>query len=359
MNAPAIITQIQEVENGLTAMIPEVKVSLPTNITPEKFMRIAMTAIENNPDLLQCNRASLYIAIKRCAQDGLIPDGREAALVKFGDKVTYMPMVGGILKKVRNSGELSMITAQIVYEADDFKFWVDETGEHIKHEPNMFVSRGKIYGAYAMARTKDGAAYIEVMTEEEIMKVKDVSRSKDKGPWSGPFSNEMRKKTVIRRLSKRLPMSTDLEQVIHADDEIYETEAVVKSEEPETTSSRLRNVIEATATTPSTPEAEQPVDVEEQPPTHEPYVEGLIEKIDAKSGTTNGKNWTKFTAKIKDIWLTTFSSSINDEIISALDNRRLVRIYYTSKEVKGKDGNTVLSNTISRIETVTTDTVPV
>ena len=77
-----------------------------------------------------------------------------------------MSMVGGILKKVRNSGELSSITAQIVYENDEFNYYIDADGEHISHRPNMFGDRGKRIGAYALAKTKDGAIYVEVMTEK-------------------------------------------------------------------------------------------------------------------------------------------------------------------------------------------------
>jgi recombination protein RecT len=45
--------------------------------------------------------------IVRLAQDGLLPDGREAAIVKFGNKAQAMPMIAGILKKIRQSGDVS------------------------------------------------------------------------------------------------------------------------------------------------------------------------------------------------------------------------------------------------------------
>jgi len=57
----------------------------------------------------------------------------------------------------------------------------------------------------------------------QVEQIKKVSRSKDNGPW-GSFPEEMMKKTAIRRLSKRLPMSTDLEMVIKRDDELYDFE---------------------------------------------------------------------------------------------------------------------------------------
>lgn len=215
------LAPIDEVRQQLTAMVPQFKMALPAHITPEKFMRVVLTSLQNSPDLLQCDRRSLYGAAMKACQDGLLPDGRESALVKFGDKVQYMPMIGGILKKVRNSGELASITSQVVHEHDKFRYWVDADGEHIEHEPNLFSDRGRMIGVYALAKMKDGAVFVEVMTMADVDAIKSVARSKG-GPWSGPFASEMIKKSSLRRLAKRLPMSTDLDQVITRDDEMYD-----------------------------------------------------------------------------------------------------------------------------------------
>ncbi len=85
----------------------------------------------------------------------------------------------------------------------------------------MGEERGPAVAAYAVAKTKDGGIYREVMSVADINKVRDVSRSKDRGPWVDWWS-EMARKTVIRRLSKRLPMSTDLQAVIERDDDMYD-----------------------------------------------------------------------------------------------------------------------------------------
>lgn len=227
---------------------------LPPQIKPERFLRVVMTAVQQNPELLAADRSTLFSASMKAATDGLIPDGKEAALVTFGNKVQYMPMVAGILKKVRNSGELSSITALDIYEKDDFKYWIDSDGEHLTHKPLMFGDKGKLLGTYALAKTKDGAVYIEVMDMSQLDAVKKVSRGKT-GPWSGDFAGEMRKKSAIRRLSKRLPMSTDIEMVIQRDDDLFtpsesQPEAKVVSEEPpppppEVRKSRLKTAIES------------------------------------------------------------------------------------------------------------------
>lgn len=229
------LTPFDEVRRTLMSdeMKAQLSMALPPQMPPEKFQRVAITAVNKNADLLDCTRQSLYGAFMLAAQDGLLPDGREAAIVKYMNKgvatATYMPMVGGILKKIRNSGELGAITPQLIYKNDAFRYWTNDTGEHLEHEPLTFGDRGDLIGVYALAKTKDGDIYIEVMTREDVEKVRSISRARDTGPWV-QWWGEMAKKTVIRRLSKRLPMSTDLDELIRRDDELYEVDPKAETE---------------------------------------------------------------------------------------------------------------------------------
>lgn len=214
-------------------MQAQFQAALPAHVPAEKFVRVVMTAVNSNPDLQNADRRSLLEAAMKAAQDGLIPDGRESAFVVFNTnagtkqqprwikKVQYMPMVWGIAKKIRNSGELESLTANVVYEHDSFEYRLGDD-EQILHSPKMLGSRGKPIGAYAIIKTKAGGIYREVMNEEEINAVRDISKAKDSGPWSGPFFTEMWRKTVLRRLAKRVPMSTDNEALMQRDDELYD-----------------------------------------------------------------------------------------------------------------------------------------
>lgn len=227
------LAPIDELRGSVAKMEGQFKLALPKHIPVERFVRIVQTAIAGSPDLIQADRTSLFAAAMKAAQDGLLPDGRESAIVTFNTnvgtkqspkwikKAQFMPMVAGILKKMRNSGELAMITSNVIFKNDEFKYWVDQDGEHLTHTPNLFEERGDRIGVYSFAKTKDGAVYIEVMTAAQVMDIKNASKSKDSGPWAGPFEDEMWRKSSIKRLSKRMPMSTDLEMTIRADDELF------------------------------------------------------------------------------------------------------------------------------------------
>lgn len=224
------LTVQDQIKGTLQKMSSQLKNALPPHIPVEKFTRVAQTAILTNPAVLERDRNSLFASCLKAAEAGLLPDGKEAAFVPFKNQVTFMPMVAGILKKIRNSGELSTITSQLVHENDDFNFYVDENGEHLEHKPKMFSDRGKVIGVYALAKTKDESVYIEVMTMDQIEAIKKTSRGNN-GPWHGPFWTEMARKSAIRRLAKRLPMSTDLESVVKIDDQ-YSSFDNEKEEKP-------------------------------------------------------------------------------------------------------------------------------
>lgn len=216
------LAPIDEVRGTLMRMAPQFKAALPAQIPVERFVRVVQTAVATNTDLLNVERTSLYAAAMKCAQDGLLPDGREAAIVKYGSTARYMPMVGGIAKKVRNSGELKTLNAEVVYENDTYDHWSDEKGEHFEHRKAIGGQRGQPILTYAYAITKEEGFYFEEVDEIQMKAIEGCSKASD-GPWKGPFKDEMRKKSAIRRLAKhRLPISSDLDDVLRADDDMYD-----------------------------------------------------------------------------------------------------------------------------------------
>lgn len=221
MSTSTELTPIEAMRGTLVKMQPEFQAALPPQIPVEKFIRTTLTAVQMNPELLGADRRSLLGACMKAAQDGLLLDGREAAPVIFrtkeGPKVQYMPMVGGILKKIRNSGELASISAHVVYDKDHFEYELGDN-ENIVHKPFLGEDRGKPIAVYAVAKTKDGAIYREVMSVADVDKVRQASRAKDAGPWV-QWWDEMAKKTVIRRMAKRLPSSADVDQVLQSDND--------------------------------------------------------------------------------------------------------------------------------------------
>lgn len=209
---------ITVVRQAIDKMAPQFKMALPAHVDVERFVRVTMTAVQNNAELMKADRNTLYSAAMKAAQDGLLPDGREGAIVTFAGKAQWMPMVAGIMKKVRNSGEVSTWSVHVVKDGDYFDYELGDE-ERIVHRPVM-KNRGATIAVYSIVVMKDGERSREVMGIDEVEAIRARSRSGGSGPWKTDF-DEMAKKTVIRRHSKRLPMSTDLDGAIHSDDDLF------------------------------------------------------------------------------------------------------------------------------------------
>lgn len=206
---------VANIKAKLDGMTPSLAAQLPRSIPVEKFKSVVMTAVQQNPELWTAEPMSLFMAAKKCAADGLLPDGREALLTTFKNKngqmiAQYMPMKQGYLKRLRNSGELLSIAAHVVYERDEFDYELGDD-ERIRHKPYLDGDRGRPIAAYAVGKTKDGGIYRRVMSLADIEKRRAVSRAgnSERGPWT-KWWDEMAEKTVIKALCGIMPSSTDL-----------------------------------------------------------------------------------------------------------------------------------------------------
>lgn len=215
-------------------MRAEIAKALPKDIDPERFIRTVITVVQMNPDLLYADRRSLFAACMKAAQDGLMPDGREAVLNIYKTKVRdewvpmvqYLPMVRGILKTLRNTGGVASVDAAAVYEKDHFAF---KRGDdpRIEHEPYLGADDpGQIIAAYVIVRLANGEVQREVMPRRDIEKVRAASKSGDKenSPWT-KWYDQMAIKGVIKRVAKLLPTSSErLDRIIQNDNEAMEFE---------------------------------------------------------------------------------------------------------------------------------------
>jgi len=204
----------------------QVRLALPEHLKPERFVRIALTALNRTPKLQQCTQQSLFQCLLDLSSMGLEPDGRRAHLIPYKDQCTLVVDYKGLVELVLRSGEVSTIHADVVCENDEFEY---SMGRITKHIPNLRKPRGEVYAAYAHVVMKDGGVKDEVMSKDEIESIRKRSRSGTNGPWITDW-NEMAKKTVFRRCSKWLPLSADLREKIEKDDEDFPSRPEVKVE---------------------------------------------------------------------------------------------------------------------------------
>lgn len=226
VNVPVQQNSSTGVSNIRTMLVKhggEITKALPGHMNAERLGRIAMTEIRKNPKLIDASPESLFGSIIQCAQLGLEPGGAlgHVYLVPYGRDVQVQIGYRGMIELGYRSGYLNMIYASVVYEADEFAV-VLGTSPAITHVPALKPEseKGKITFFYAVADTKGGKQF-------SYMSIEDICRIRDGGRFQNPIWEkhfvEMGKKTVIRRLFKILPMSSErCERALDLDNQIGE-----------------------------------------------------------------------------------------------------------------------------------------
>jgi recombination protein RecT len=231
----ATVERVRQFSEELDRFAPSIEQALPAHIPIDRFKRVLITAVNANPDLLFADRRTLYNASVKCASDGLLPDGRDAAIVVHNTKIklrnaagldeefridacSYMPMVAGIRRRMQNSGEVLSAEAEIVCAKDKFAYQLGDN-PFIEHAPpGLTEERGDIIGAYAIIRLRSGEVIRDVMPRSRIEQARKQSRSPNGLMWD-KFYDEGARKTVLRHASKQVPQSADIDRLLARDDE--------------------------------------------------------------------------------------------------------------------------------------------
>lgn len=201
------VTNFQQV---LDSRMTAIAKSLPAHVmTPDRFARAVLSLVQRTPALLDTTPASLLGAVLQAAHLGLDVDQAmgQAYVIPYGKVAQLQIGYRGLLALAWRSGQLAKVAAEVVREGDIFEY---ELGINpiLRHVPRAPLSAAVTH-AYAIAKLRESQeTMFNVLTKEQIEKVRSSSRSGKSGPWVS-FWDEMAKKTALRRLSKLLPLSTE------------------------------------------------------------------------------------------------------------------------------------------------------
>lgn len=222
-NHPTVGNKTDSIIDTLRAMEPEFKKALPSMISPERFIRMAINAVNMTPKLTECTSFSFLAALMNAAQLGLEPNTPlgQAYLIPYRNKDHYecQFQIGykGMLELVYRSDQVASIEARCVYQNDFFEY---EYGMHadIVHRPAV-SNRGELTFVYAIVKLKDGSCSFEVMSRENAVEhAQRYSKGLDSSysPWKSDFE-AMAKKTVIKAALKYAPLKTEVQKALATD----------------------------------------------------------------------------------------------------------------------------------------------
>lgn len=217
------MNEVTTFERNLAAPVIQSRIesALPAHVSVKKFSRTLASAAMSNPMIASARFDSVINEVMKAASDGLVIDGKEAALVCYnshkGVVVSYLPMVAGVMKQIRQDKTVRNIVAEVVHKNDHFKYEIGSGT--FEHEPNWFSSdRGDVVGAYCMITRTDGTRQVEIMNRDQLNEVRSCAKSKN--IWDTWFT-EMCRKSVIHRISKYAQVG---HEIVEHDHNVYDME---------------------------------------------------------------------------------------------------------------------------------------
>lgn len=231
--AVTIFDQIRRME-------PEYQAAMPKGAEAAQLIRDAITLVKTNPKLGECDEISVLGGLMSIAQLNLrVAVLGQAWLLPFWDykagprdkngkpKGGYAAqlVIGyqGFIELAHRSPNVASVVARTAYENDLFEVELG-TDDRILHKPLMDGDRGGDIAYYAVAKFTNGGHTFWWMTKAEMEKHRDkyaLAKKDGKivGPWRDEFEG-MAQKTVVRKLAKYMPKSTELAHAVAADESV-------------------------------------------------------------------------------------------------------------------------------------------
>lgn len=241
--------QLNGYEKAITDLIQS------KGLDPKEFMVTTINVVKRNPELLNCERATLLGAILQSAELGLVPNTPFGLSYIIPYNRSYKDDQGkwqkskdaqfqigyqGWLEIMYRNPRISNIQTHLIYNNEEFEEISGSKPDYIhkKKKPN---ERGEPAGVYAVAFLKDSDnPIIKVLWKEELEDFKKISQGaykavykdgkptgekeeNENSPWNSTDKDPQRwmwRKTVIKQLSKMLPKTTEIEKAYHVDNAV-------------------------------------------------------------------------------------------------------------------------------------------
>ena len=200
--------------------------ALPKEFNKARFVQNAISLLNEKPELAKFGQTQILAGLTRGALLGLDFFNHEAYLVNYGSQLNYQTSYIGQQKLVKKYSlrPVKNIYAELVRDGDLFETGLEKNQRYVTFKPKMF-NNAAVVGAFAVAEFEDGDILVETMNLDELEAIRKKSKMGNAGAWK-EFPGEMMKKSVIRRLCKKIEIdfeNPEQQRIFEADTDI-ETE---------------------------------------------------------------------------------------------------------------------------------------
>jgi len=202
---------VQSFTNNLDATLVAVSEALPSDFNKYRFLQNMVSVYKASDFLLQCNQKEVLTEGLKAAYLGLDFMNKECWLVPYGGRVQFQLGFKGACKFIKKYSirPIQDIYAKAVRKGDEFEYGDDDGKQYVHWKPIPF-NGADIVGVYACIQFKDGGVLYEVMSKEEVDKIRRRSKASGSGPWVTDYE-QMALKTVLKRICKNV--ETDFDNV--------------------------------------------------------------------------------------------------------------------------------------------------
>ncbi|MET9122939.1 RecT family recombinase [Streptomyces sp. NPDC004528] len=203
--------------------------ALPRHVDRAHFMSVALAVM---PSLERCTHASVHQAFLACARFGLEPDGRQAAIIPYGDTATFQPMYQGLIELMYRHPRVDSVHFGWIRQRDQWDYTPTEPSPRdFFHKPRIDLTdeeRGPVILAYAFAWIDGRRSQVIILNRSQAEQIRNKyskaykkaerNNAKD-SPWHTDF-DAMWAKSCVLRLRKVVPESTELAELVQMDDDL-------------------------------------------------------------------------------------------------------------------------------------------
>lgn len=196
---------LQTTANNLNSLIESKMDAMPKGFNQTRFLQNCMTVLQDTKGIENCQPLSIARTLLKGAFLGLDFFQKECYAIPYGDGLQFQTDYKGETKMAKKYSirPIKDIYAKVVREGDDFSEEIQAGLQIINFKPLPF-NNGKITGAFAVVLYQDGGMEYETMSTEQIEGIRgDFSKMKNGLMWT-KVPEEAYKKTVLRRLTKKI-----------------------------------------------------------------------------------------------------------------------------------------------------------
>lgn len=210
---------LQQTHTMLGKLVSSKLEAMPEGFNQTRFLQNCMSVLQDTKGIENCKPTSVARTLLKGAFLGLDFFQKECYAIPYGGQLQFQTDYKGEIKMAKKYSvrPIKDIYAKVVREGDFFEEEIIGGQQSVNFKPLPFNDK-EIIGAFAVVLYQDDGMEYEAMTKLQIESIKDnFSKQKSSLMWT-KVPEEAYKKTVLRRLTKKI--SKDFCSIEQA--EVYE-----------------------------------------------------------------------------------------------------------------------------------------